>query len=216
MRRPGRRATLLYICGIALLGGAWYLLISDQSARLFEGLVPLQQPLTAQGSRGSFVAVWNEPHQVEVRLPTHSGIPEVDALVQRASDLVGHPGKPVPFDLIWRVYEQGVLVGSGSGRRGPVAIGLGGQFRDFAFGTFPVTAGKRYDVAVEVGPGFTPLLRARPAVEVSVATATASVGLAFARPIAVAVRWVVAALGLVALAAGAWYHGLQRGRPTRR
>ena len=61
MRRPGRRATLLYICGIALLGGAWYLLISDQSARLFEGLVPLQQPLTAQGSRGSFVAVWNEP-----------------------------------------------------------------------------------------------------------------------------------------------------------
>src|SRR4029079_7365042 len=109
----------LYVVAILLLGSAVAITFGGSSRRLAEGLVPLKrQPLTAGGIRASFLAVWDEPHEVMVTLPTQSGLPEVDAFVASAAAHIGYYRDCPPFDLRWRAYENGVLIGSGSGARG--------------------------------------------------------------------------------------------------
>jgi hypothetical protein len=204
MTRRRQYAAVFYVCGIALLGLALGVFLTGDSEHLFNGLVPLKEPLASSGVRSSFVAVWSEPHAVAVALPAPSGIAEVDAFVQRATDRVGYNEDRPPFDMTWRAYEKGLLVGSGSGRSGASGVSFGHGFRDFVFGTFPATAGRTYEVVVEVGPGFAPLLGASPWVEVRVATATASVGLALGRSLAGTIGWLAGALGAVALAIAVW------------
>jgi hypothetical protein len=211
-----RVAILLYTCAILLLGVALAeLLMTADSSRLYHGLVPFKQPLTTRGVRGSFAAVWSEPHEVVVSLPARSGIAQVDAFVERATDLVGLAQDRPAFDITWQVYQAGVLVGSGSGGGGASAVSFGQGTRGFAFGTFPLTAGKTYDVVVDVGPQFAPLLQASPSVEVDVASATASVGLAFSRSLGPTITWVIGALGGLVLGVALWYQHAGRGRPTR-
>ncbi len=204
-KRP-KRVIVLYVCAAVLLGCAAYTLLADNSDRLFQGLVPLKQPLTGAGLRGSFVAVWDEPHQVVVTFPAPSGITEIDRFVDRASDLIGQYADRPSFDISWRAYHKGMLVGSGSGKSGALGLFLEQNARGFTFGTFPAHAGRTYEVAVDVGPDFAPLLRARPLVGVSVATATASVGLAWSRSLRGPAGWFIGALGAVALATAVWYH----------
>jgi hypothetical protein len=150
-----------------------------------------------------------------VALPVGSRIPEVDAFVERATDLVGHYQERPGLDLTWRVYEKGVLVGSGSGNSGASAVSFGEGTRGFGFGTFPASANRAYDVVVDVGPRFRPFLRASPTVEVSVASATASVGLALSRPLGRALTWGMGVLGAVVLGIAVWYQRRGAGRRTR-
>jgi hypothetical protein len=83
MTRRRQYAAVFYVCGIALLGLALGVFLTGDSEHLFNGLVPLKEPLASSGVRSSFVAVWSEPHAVAVALPAPSGIAEVDAFVQR-------------------------------------------------------------------------------------------------------------------------------------
>ena len=76
----------------------------------------------------------------------------------------------------------------------------------FAFGRFPVTEGKTYDVVVKPGPQFTPLLRASPSIEVGVATAAPSVGLAFSESLSKPIALVLCGFGVIILAIALWYH----------
>jgi hypothetical protein len=213
-----RRCTIgLYASAVALIGLALAtLLLRVDHKRLYDGLVPFKRSLTAQGAHGSFLAVWSEPHEVTVGFRVPTGIPEADAFVRRATDLVGHYQRRPAFDVKWRVYEKGVLVGSGSGSGGASAVSFGQASRLFGLGKFPVTAGRTYDVVVDVGPEFAPLLRAAPWVEVAVATATASVGLAFAESLGNTAAWVVGTLGAAVLGIALWYQRFGTGRPTRR
>jgi hypothetical protein len=205
----------LYACAVTLLGLAVASACPGDYERLYGGLIPFEQPLTAQGVRGSFVAVWSEPHEVMVALPVGSGIPEVDAFVERATGLVGHYQDRPVLDLAWRVYEKGVLIGSGSGSSGASAVSFGEGTRGFGFGTFPATANRVYDVVVDVGPRFEPFLRASPKVEVSVATATASVGLALSRSLGRTLTWGMGVFGAAVLGIAVWYQRHGVGRRTR-
>jgi hypothetical protein len=176
------------------------------SRRLFDGLVPLDQPLTARGIRSSFLAVWSEPHEVIIAFPRNSGIEEVDAFVEHATALVGvHQGRPA-FDMTWRVYQKGMLVGAGSGSNGTSGVSFDQHTRRFIFGSFPVTRGRTYEVVVELGPQFAPLLRASPSVEVDVATAAVGVGLAFSESLAKSMAWVLCGLGVIVLFIALRYH----------
>jgi len=185
----------------------------DDSPRLWKGLTPLRQPLTARGIHSSFVAVWSEPHEVIITLPTHSGISDVDGFVKGAAEHVGYYQDRPPFDVTWRAYDNGILVGSGSGNRGALGVFLGGSTRGFTFGTFPAKAGRTYSLVVDVGPRFEPLLQVGPSVEVGVATASASVGLAFADSFRRSMACGVGTLGAVTLVMAAWYQHA-KGRPT--
>lgn len=197
----------LYGCSIALFGFAMASFLSTgNSSRLFDGLVPLDQPLTARGIRSSFLAVWSEPHEVIIAFPRNSGIAEVDAFVEHATALAGaYKGRPV-FDMTWRVYQKGMLVGAGSGANGASGVSFGQHTRRFIFESFPVTGGRTYEVVVELGPQFAPLLRASPSVEVDVATTAASVGLAFSESLARPMAWVLCGLGVIFLFIALWYH----------
>jgi hypothetical protein len=206
----------LYGCSIALFGLAMVSFLSiGNSRRLFDGLVPLDQPLTAQGIRSSFLAVWSEPHEVIIAFPCNSGIKEVDTFVEHATALVGaRQGRPV-FDMTWRVYQKGILVGAGSGANGASGVAFGKHTRRFIFESFPVIKGRTYEVVVELGPQFAPLLRASPSVEVDVASTAASVGLAFSESLAKSMAWGFCGLGVIVLLIALWYHHagrIQHGR----
>jgi len=198
------RVVALYAAAGALIGMAGSIAVED-NARLWAGLTPLTQPLTARGVHSSFVAVWDEPHEIIVTVPAPSGIPEVDAFVASAAEHIGYQERP-SFDLEWRVRQGEVLVGSGSGRSGAQGLQFGDRSRGFTFGTFPVKAGSTYDVAVDVGPGLRPLLHAAPSVEVGVAAATTSVGLALGESFREMAAWLIGAIGVGVLAAALWYH----------
>jgi hypothetical protein len=208
----------LYSGSIALFGLALASFVSiGDSKRLFDGLVPLEQPLTALGIRSSFLAAWSEPHEVIIVFPNHSGIAEVDAFVKHAKDFVGHYQDQPEFDMTWRVYEKGMLIGAGSGANGASGVSSGRQGSSgFSFGSFPVTEGRTYEVVVELGPRFAPLLRASPSVEVDVATAAPSVGLAFSESLSKPIALVFCGLGLIILAIALWCHHAGAGRPTER
>jgi hypothetical protein len=209
----------LYGCGIVLLGLALAIFLSpDDSSRLLDGLTPLEQPLTARGIHSSFLAVWSEPHEVIIAIPNHSGIAEVDAFVEHADKSVGAYQGRIAFDMTWKVYEKGMLVGSGSGTNGPSGVSGGTPRPRFSFGSFPVKAGRTYEVVVELGPRFAFLLPASPSAGVDVATAAPSVGLALIKdiePIFKRIAWALCGLGMIVLAIALWYHHAGAGRPTR-
>jgi hypothetical protein len=216
MRRT-RNTIGLYGCAVVLLALSMASFLSNKdSKRLYDGLVTLKQPLTARGIRSSFVAVWSEPHEITVTFPHPSGISDVDAFVEHATDRVGHYQDRPTLDMTWRVYDDGVVISAGSGANGASGVSLGQRSRGFSFGSFPVKAGRTYEVMVDVGPRFAPLLRASPSVEVNVATATASVGLAFSTPLGRAITRVTGALGAIVLAIALWYQRRGSGRPTTR
>lgn len=197
----------LYGCSIVLIAAAMasFLSIGD-SKRLYDGLVPLKQRITAREVRSSFVAVWNEPHEIIISFPYNSGIEEVDAFVEHAATLAGADrGRPV-LDITWRVYQNGVLVGAGSGANGASGVSFGQHTRRFIFESFPVVKGKMYEVVVEIGPRFVPLLRASPAVEVGVAATAASVGLAFSESFDKWMAWGLCGFGVIVLFVALWYH----------
>jgi hypothetical protein len=167
----------LYGCSIALLGLALAIFIyPDDSSRLRDGLTPLEQPLTIRGIHSSFLAVWSEPHEVIISIPNHSGIAEVDDFVEHADKSVGADQGGLAFDITWKVYDKGMLLGSGSGANGPSGVSGGTPSPRFSFGRFPVTTGRTYEVVVELGPRFAFLLPASPSIGVNVATAAPVLG----------------------------------------
>jgi hypothetical protein len=155
------------------------------------------------------LAVCSEPHEVIIAIPKHSGIAEVDSFVEHANKSVGAYQGRLAFDMTWKVYEKGMLVGSGSGANGPSGVSGGTPRPRFSFGSFPVKAGRTYEVVVELGPRFAFLLPASPSVGVDVATAAPSVGLALNKniePLFNRIAWALCGIGLIVLAIALWYH----------
>ena len=186
----------------------------DPSA-LLNGLTPVRVPMSVQhrdGLRATFTAVWTEPHYVAIDFPRPIGDPDVDELVQRAESFIGHSRGPVAsFDFDWQMFEGPVVIGHGSGREGPTGSFPSAERLGLMFGTFPAQTGRTYRVQILPGPNFERVLRVSPTLEVGVASATASVGLAFSRAFAVPIGQVFALLGSGCLLAAVFVHR-KRGR----
>ena len=84
-----------------------------------------------------------------------------------------------------------------------------------------ITAGPFYvdttnHLVVRLGLQFAPMLRASPSVEVDVATAAPSLGLALRKSLSEPVAWGFGGLGAITLAIALWYHHSRADRPSQR
>ncbi len=169
---------------------------------LLAGLTPLRVPLAASSGaevQASSKAIWTEPHYVALVFPATTRDPETEKVLGLARDAVGSLQQAGPlFDFEWRVLEGSAVIGRGSGHQKPLGA-FGGPSLGLQFGVFPARAGHVYVVVASLGPEFERLLLASPQLEVGVASALPSVGLAWGRGSDTAVVWFFAFVGLVFL-----------------
>lgn len=198
------REVVLYVCAALALAVALSVKLEEsQYPALLAGLTPLEVPLSTPpqaGFRAPFTAVWTERHWVALQFPANSGDLNIDLVLKRAEDTIGRVRDEQPkFDFQWRVLEGSTVIGRGSGDQRPTGWFGGSGTRGFEFGDFPAKAGHMYVLEASFGPDFERFLRAGPSIQIGVAAATASVGLALGHSLAPAVQYSFVVVGLIFL-----------------
>jgi len=205
MELSNRKVVIPYAIGALALVVAFLLRVDEaRYPALVAGLTPVRVALKASTNpdRASFTPIWSEPHYVAVVFPLRGAAPDTDAIVDRAQHAVGPNQDAMPaFDFGWRVLEEATVIQEWSSRQKPTGI-FGGPNRGFIFGEFPAHAGHVYSVETFLGPDFDKFLAATPLLEVGVASASTSVGLAWGRDLYTPAVSIFGLVGVIALALG--------------
>jgi len=177
------KVRVLYLCGALALAAAVLIELDERRyPAMFAGLTPLEVPLSTPlkaSLRAPFTAVWTERHEVALVFHADTTDLGVSRILARAELFVTERGEPPNFDFEWRVLEGSKIVGQGPREHRPTGwFGVSGA-RGYTFGgDFPAEAGHTYILEASFGPDFQRFLPAAPSIQVGVAAASASVGLA--------------------------------------
>jgi hypothetical protein len=175
-------ATLITSAVLAFAAALGFLVDQRSYQRRFRGLTPVHVAVVDTGGSelsASFEAVWSEPHYVALVFRPSQASPELVALMDRARGDVGSVSpQRATFDFVWRILEGETVIGHGTGRDRITGVFDTEGHLGLMFGEVRLRAGRPYRVVMTPGGTFASLLSAAPVLEVGVARAGASVGLA--------------------------------------
>jgi hypothetical protein len=167
-----RRLTFLAVAAILIVAsGCTQAPGSGPPAERF----PLQRELTAQDLNGfsaSFTPAVSADYAITLNFPQPIEDEEIRDLVTGATRSDDARAR---FDFEWRVLDGGKPVTGGTGRQGAAGIMEtgsadlgGGELKSTAlvFGTFSGEAKRPYTMEFQAGPGMTPVLSAKPRLEI--------------------------------------------------